>query len=127
MFDFFGNGRKKSLDEMMKDLEEMLGSSYNPMGGGYVVGKSSTEKGTDENGDWTKETFTSTGKGLASCLILRASQVSNHSESKGITTSTAGFSLTKLAAAPNTAFKNPIKQVSVVEEFTSIDRRVQYD
>ena len=44
MFDFFGNGRKKSLDEMMKDLEEMLGSSYNPMGGGYVVGKSSTEK-----------------------------------------------------------------------------------
>ena len=59
MFDFFGNGRKKSLDEMMKDLEEMLGSSYNPMGAGYVVGKSSTEKGTDENGDWTKETFTS--------------------------------------------------------------------
>lgn len=59
MFDFFGNGRKKSLDEMMKDLEEMLGSGYSPMGGGYIVGKSSTEKGTDENGDWTKETFTS--------------------------------------------------------------------
>jgi len=59
MFDFFGNGRKKSLDEMMKDLEEMLGSNYNPMGGNYIVGKSLTEKGTDENGDWTKETFTS--------------------------------------------------------------------
>jgi len=44
MFDFFGNGRKKSLDEMMKDLEEMLGSSYNPMGGGYVVGKHQQKK-----------------------------------------------------------------------------------
>ena len=85
MFDFFGNGRKKSLDEMMKDLEEMLGSSYNPMGGGYVVGKSSTEKGTDENGDWTKETYKSPDGGVLITSFVRTGGNYKPNQSSGTT------------------------------------------
>ena len=55
MLDLFGRNRK-SLKEMMDDLDNMLGGFYEPT---YIKGESKTEEGTDENGKWTKQTFTS--------------------------------------------------------------------
>lgn len=53
----FGNNRK-SLKEMMDELNGMLGKDY--LGRDINFEKnSSVEKGSNENGNWTKETYTS--------------------------------------------------------------------
>lgn len=55
MFDLFGRNRK-SLKEMMNELNEMIGDFQEPS---FIKGETKTEEGSDENGDWTKQTFTS--------------------------------------------------------------------
>jgi len=55
--DLFGNfnfGRnRKSMDDLMNELNSMFNE---PM---FITGKTNVEKGSDENGEWSKETFTS--------------------------------------------------------------------
>lgn len=55
--DLFGNfnfGRnRKSMDDLMNELNSMFNE---PM---FIMGKTNVEKGSDENGEWSKETFTS--------------------------------------------------------------------
>lgn len=55
--DLFGNfnfGRnRKSMDDLMNELNSMFNE---PM---FIKGRTNVEKGSDENGDWSKETFTS--------------------------------------------------------------------
>lgn len=57
MMDLFGNfnfGRnRKSMDDLMNELNSMFNE---PM---FIKGRTNVEKGSDENGDWSKETFTS--------------------------------------------------------------------
>lgn len=57
MMDLFGNfnfGRnRKSMDDLMNELNSMFNE---PM---FITGKTNVEKGSDENGEWSKETFTS--------------------------------------------------------------------
>ena len=54
MLDLFGRNRK-SLKDMMDELNDMVGG-FEPM---FIKGETKSESGTDSNGDWTKETFTS--------------------------------------------------------------------
>ena len=54
MLDLFGRNRK-SLKDMMDELNDMVGG-FEPM---FNKGETKSESGTDSNGDWTKETFTS--------------------------------------------------------------------
>lgn len=60
MFNLFGRNYGKSLKEMMQELDEMMESlnweeSNKPTG--EVTEK--TEKGSDDNGDWIRTTYTS--------------------------------------------------------------------
>lgn len=55
MLDLFGRNRK-SLKDMMDDLDSMLGYVYEPT---FIKGETKTEKGSDDDGEWTKQTFTS--------------------------------------------------------------------
>jgi excinuclease UvrABC helicase subunit UvrB len=67
MLDLFGNfGRnRKSFDEMMNELNSMFNE---PM---FVKGRTNVEKGSDENGEWTKETFTSNDGSYQITSIVR--------------------------------------------------------
>lgn len=58
MFDLFGRNRK-SLKEMMDELDEILGTTKINLDSisDEIVEK--TEKGSNENGDWVKTTYTS--------------------------------------------------------------------
>lgn len=55
MFDLFGKNRK-SLKEMMNELNDMVGDFHEPL---FIKGETKNESGTDSKGDWSKETFTS--------------------------------------------------------------------
>lgn len=57
MFDLFGNNRK-SLKEMMKDLDEMIGS-LNHEFSSISYEEPQSKEGSDENGEWKTETYTS--------------------------------------------------------------------
>lgn len=54
MLDLFGRNRR-SIREIMNDFNDMMGD-YEPM---FIKGETKKESGTDSNGEWTKETFTS--------------------------------------------------------------------
>lgn len=56
MFDLFGN--RKSLKDMMNELDEMLGS-VNQEFSSMFNEESSIKEGSDENGKWKTETYTS--------------------------------------------------------------------
>lgn len=55
MFDLFGRNRK-SLKEMMDELDEMLGGTKINLD---ATSDEITEKGASENGEWVKTTYTS--------------------------------------------------------------------
>lgn len=55
MLDLFGRNRK-SLKDLMNEMDEMFGTFYEPT---FIKGETKTEEGTDESGNWTKHTFTS--------------------------------------------------------------------
>jgi len=55
MFDLFGRN-SKSLKELMDELNEMIGGYDSPL---TFKGETKTENGSDSNGDWTKQTYTS--------------------------------------------------------------------
>ena len=57
MFDLFGRNRK-SLKEMMDELDEMLGSVDREFSS-ISHEKSEIKEGSDENGEWKTETYTS--------------------------------------------------------------------
>jgi excinuclease UvrABC nuclease subunit len=51
-------GKSDSFDDLFNELNNMFGS--HPFGGRFGIhGKNNVEKGKDENGEWTKKTFTS--------------------------------------------------------------------
>jgi len=57
MFDLFGRNRK-SLKEMMDELDEMIGS-FNHEFSSITNEESEIKEGSDENGEWKTETYTS--------------------------------------------------------------------
>jgi len=57
MFDLFGRNRK-SLKEMMDELDEMFGS-FNQEFSSITNEESQIKEGSDENGEWKTETYTS--------------------------------------------------------------------
>lgn len=60
MFNLFGRNYGKSLKEMMQELDEMM-ESLNLEETTKPIGEATekTEKGSDENGDWIRTTYTS--------------------------------------------------------------------
>ena len=58
MFDLFGRNRK-SLKEMMDELDEILGTTKINLDSISDEIAEKTEKGSNENGDWVKTTYTS--------------------------------------------------------------------
>ena len=56
MFDLFG--KRKSLKEMMNELDEMIGS-FNHEFSSITNEEPQSNKGSDENGEWKTETYTS--------------------------------------------------------------------
>jgi U3 small nucleolar RNA-associated protein 14 len=57
MFDLFGNNNRKSLKQMMDEINEMFGD-YNPNFNSSSM-EHKTETGSENGLDWEKETFTS--------------------------------------------------------------------
>lgn len=57
MFDLFGNNNRKSLKQMMDEINEMFGESYPNFRSSSMEHK--TETGNEDGMDWEKETFTS--------------------------------------------------------------------
>ena len=57
MFDLFGRNRK-SLKEMMNELDEMIGS-FNHEFSSISNEESEIKEGSNENGEWKTETYTS--------------------------------------------------------------------
>ena len=57
MFDLFGRNRK-SLKEMMNELDEMIGS-FNHKFSSITDEESQSNEGSDKNGEWKTETYTS--------------------------------------------------------------------
>lgn len=56
MFDLFG--KRKSLKEMMNELDEMIGS-FNHEFSSITDEESQSNEGSDKNGEWKTETYTS--------------------------------------------------------------------
>jgi len=56
MFDLFG--KRKSLKEIMNELDEMIGS-FNHEFSSITDEESQSNEGSDENGEWKTETYTS--------------------------------------------------------------------
>ena len=56
MFDLFG--KRKSLKEMMNELDEMIGS-FNHEFSSITNEEPQSNEGSDENGEWKTETYTS--------------------------------------------------------------------
>ena len=56
MFDLFG--KRKSLKEIMNELDEMIGS-FNHEFSSITDEEPQSNKGSDENGEWKTETYTS--------------------------------------------------------------------
>ena len=56
MFDLFG--KRKSLKEMMNELDEMM-NSVNHEFSSFTNEESKIKEGSDENGEWKTETYTS--------------------------------------------------------------------
>jgi excinuclease UvrABC helicase subunit UvrB len=56
MFDLFG--KRKSLKEIMNELDEMIGS-FNHEFSSITDEESQSNKGSDKNGEWKTETYTS--------------------------------------------------------------------
>lgn len=57
MFDLFGNNNRKSLKQMMDEINEMFGESYPNFKSSSMEHK--TETGNEDGMNWEKETFTS--------------------------------------------------------------------
>jgi hypothetical protein len=56
MFDLFG--KRKSLKEIMNELDEMIGS-FNHEFSSITDEESQSNEGSDKNGEWKTETYTS--------------------------------------------------------------------
>jgi hypothetical protein len=56
MFDLFG--KRKSLKEIMNELDEMIGS-FNHEFSSSLHEEPQSKEGSDENGEWKTETYTS--------------------------------------------------------------------
>ena len=70
----------KNFDELMRDL---LNESINyDLGSKYLVGKSKTEKGTDENGEWVQTTYESPDGSYSYTNFVRVGNNTKKTESK---------------------------------------------
>ena len=70
----------KNFDELMRDL---LNESINyDLGSKYLVGKSKTEKGTDENGEWVQTTYESPDGSYSYTNFVRVGSNNKKTESK---------------------------------------------
>jgi excinuclease UvrABC helicase subunit UvrB len=73
MFDLFGN--RKSLKEMMNELDEMIGS-FNHEFSSITNEEPQSNEGSDKNGEWKTETYTSPN-GIFRYVITTTHRTSN--------------------------------------------------
>ena len=73
MFDLFGN--RKSLKEMMNELDEMIGS-FNHEFSSITNEEPQSNEGSDKNGEWKTETYTSPN-GMFRYVITTTHRTSN--------------------------------------------------
>ena len=71
----FGNN---SFDDLFNDLNNMFGPR-NPFGGNlHFKGNNKTESGKDENGEWTKDTYTSEDGSIMITSFIRTSNLDDN-------------------------------------------------
>ena len=73
MFDLFG--KRKSLKEIMNELDEMIGS-FNHEFSSITDEESQSNEGSDKNGEWKTETYTSPN-GMFRYVITTTHRTSN--------------------------------------------------
>jgi cysteinyl-tRNA synthetase len=67
-------GRNNDFDDMFNELNKMFGGL--PLYGNHNLrGDKNVEKGKDENGEWTKETFTSEDGGMVFTTFVRRNPI----------------------------------------------------
>jgi excinuclease UvrABC helicase subunit UvrB len=65
------NRRKNLLDELFNEMDRMMGEPL------FIKGKKNVESGTDDQGQWTKETFTSLDGSYSVTSIVRNYSLDN--------------------------------------------------
>ena len=80
MFDLFG--KRKSLKEIMNELDEMIGS-FNHEFSSITDEESQSNEGSDKNGEWKTETYTSPN-GMFRYVITTTHRTPNKKSSKEI-------------------------------------------
>ena len=67
-------GRNDDFDDMFNELNKMFGG-FSRYGKLNLRGDKNVEKGKDENGEWTKETFTSEDGGMVITSFVRRTPI----------------------------------------------------
>jgi len=71
-FDFMSQ-----IDSMFENFDSMMSSSLNP---NLIMGKVNTESGSDENGNWTKQSFVSEDGSMSITTVIKTNSDFTKSE-----------------------------------------------